>query len=451
MKKKEVIKHSAAVQISNEVNLLQRRAWNVLLANAFDELDRKDQFQISVKDLCRVLGYDSRNDKHLKQLIRSLVDIKVEWNVLGKDGNDWGIAVLLAQAQIINGVLKYGYAPILRERMYHPAMYAKINLSLQNDFDSKHSLALYELFLDYYNVKNEYGETPVISIEDFRKLLGLTDDEYKNFRDLNYYVIKKALKEINKKTDLLVETEYKKKSRKVVALKFRINSDQIDENVIDIKGIEKKIIETQEEKQESVDVIDNQALFQVLTREFGISNGMAEKILKTKDEFYIEEVLELVRNQIESGKVKNIAAFTVKALEDDYRFKESRYELEKKKAAQQKQRVQKNERLIQELEIKYYQELREKTDKAFSKLSDKEKKDIIKQFEEERMVGENTFIQKGYKKKGLKSPGVRLIFRGFLSEKLLSEEDYEFQNWAKARGHNVKKGENGEYIIDDDS
>ena len=36
--KTEVIKHSAAIQIQNNITLLQRRAWNVLLANAYDEL-----------------------------------------------------------------------------------------------------------------------------------------------------------------------------------------------------------------------------------------------------------------------------------------------------------------------------------------------------------------------------------------------------------------------------
>ena len=34
--KTEVIKHSAAIQIQNNITLLQRRAWNVLLANAYD-------------------------------------------------------------------------------------------------------------------------------------------------------------------------------------------------------------------------------------------------------------------------------------------------------------------------------------------------------------------------------------------------------------------------------
>ena len=36
----EVIKASPAIQIQSRISLLQRRAWNVLLANAYNELPR---------------------------------------------------------------------------------------------------------------------------------------------------------------------------------------------------------------------------------------------------------------------------------------------------------------------------------------------------------------------------------------------------------------------------
>ena len=115
--------------------------------------------------------------------------------VLNKDGeNEWGVAALLAEAIIINGVIIYGYAPALRKRLHNPSMYAKISLSLQNRFQSKHSLALYELFVDYFNAKNGSGETPFISIENFRNLLGLKKSEYKTFKALNRDIIKKAIK-----------------------------------------------------------------------------------------------------------------------------------------------------------------------------------------------------------------------------------------------------------------
>jgi hypothetical protein len=49
--RKEVIKHSAAVQIQNNITLLQRRAWNVLLANAYDELPTEEEHRIAVREL----------------------------------------------------------------------------------------------------------------------------------------------------------------------------------------------------------------------------------------------------------------------------------------------------------------------------------------------------------------------------------------------------------------
>ena len=39
--KTEVIKHSSTIQVSNKVTLLQRKCWNVLLSNAFDDLPKK--------------------------------------------------------------------------------------------------------------------------------------------------------------------------------------------------------------------------------------------------------------------------------------------------------------------------------------------------------------------------------------------------------------------------
>ena len=241
--KKEVIKHSSAIQISNNINLLQRKAWNVLLANAFNDLDKKEIFKINIQELCSILKYKSRNDKHLKELLIKLLDIKIQWNILGKDKTkELGAMVFLSEVKIINGVLFYAYPPTLRNNLYNPNIYAKINLKLQNKFKSKHSLALYELFVDYFNIKKNYGETPIITFEDFRKLLGLKEKEYSKFKDINQHIIKKAIKEINELSDLYIKTEYYKESRKIVGFKFYIskNSKNLKEEKKRKKEQEKK-------------------------------------------------------------------------------------------------------------------------------------------------------------------------------------------------------------------
>src|SRR5262245_22669038 len=61
LEKTEVIKASGAIQIENNITLLQRRAWNLLLANAYDELPTQEKHRIGVTELTRGLAYSSRN------------------------------------------------------------------------------------------------------------------------------------------------------------------------------------------------------------------------------------------------------------------------------------------------------------------------------------------------------------------------------------------------------
>ena len=94
-----VIKASAAIQIHGKMTLLQRRAWNVLLAHAYDALPHTDRHRIQVLSLAQTLEFDSKNGDYLKETLRALTSCTVEWNVLDKDGEtEWGVAALLAEA-----------------------------------------------------------------------------------------------------------------------------------------------------------------------------------------------------------------------------------------------------------------------------------------------------------------------------------------------------------------
>lgn len=223
-RKREVIKHSSAVQITNSITLLQRRAWNVLLARAFDDLSSADRYQIRVRDLVEMLDYNSNDDAHLKEALEKLTTTAVRWNILRKDqSTEWGVFPLLAGAVIKQGVLTYAFSPFLRERLHNPRMYARISLSFQNKFQSKHALALYELCLDYFDFERGYGETPFMSVESFRELMGVNDDEYQLFARLNEKVIKKAINEINALSDLAVSVRFERKMRRIDAIKFCVN------------------------------------------------------------------------------------------------------------------------------------------------------------------------------------------------------------------------------------
>src|SRR5262245_9404426 len=221
--KREVIKHSAAIHIQNNITLLQRRAWNVLLANAYDELPLQEHHRIRIHDLMRTLEFDSKNDEYLKEALEALVSCKVKWNILDKDGeHEWGVTTLLAEAKIKSGICTYAYGPTLRERLHNPRMYARLSLSMQNKFESKHAQALWELSADYLGAERDYGETPFIAVETFRTLMGIPEGMYPDFMRLNDKVIKQAVTEINRISDFRLSVDYQRQGRKVTALKFKI-------------------------------------------------------------------------------------------------------------------------------------------------------------------------------------------------------------------------------------
>ena len=224
LERDEFIKASPAIQIQGNITHLQRRAWNVLLANAYDELPNRDIHRVSIVELADKLGFNSRNQEHLKDMLKALTECLVEWNTLGKDKNQvWGVAALLASAEIEKGICTYAFAPHLRLKLYNPRVYAKLNLRLQNRFSDRHALILWELCFDYFDTARDHGETPFIALEKFRELMGVADDKYPAFKTLNQCVIKPAVKEINKLTNFFVEVEQKRKGRKIAFLKFKIS------------------------------------------------------------------------------------------------------------------------------------------------------------------------------------------------------------------------------------
>ena len=219
----QVIKASPAIQVQGKMTHLQRRAWNVLLANAYNELPTAEIHSVSMQELAAKLGYDSKDQEYLKETLEALVDFTVRWNVLGKDNKEvWGVAALLGSAEIKDGICTYSFAAHLRPKLHNPRIYSKLNLRLQNQFKGQYALILWEVCFDYFDTDRGTGETPFISLEILRELLGIESNEYPLFPELNRTVLKSALKEINALTNYHVEVEHKRIGRKVAELKFRI-------------------------------------------------------------------------------------------------------------------------------------------------------------------------------------------------------------------------------------
>ena len=319
---KEVIKASPAIHIQSKISLLQRRAWNVLLANAYNELPDKDLHTVSVSELAAKLGFDSGNHNYLKEVLESLGDCKVEWNLLNKDNKkEWGFAVLLASADIKDGICTYGFAPHLRLKLYNPRMYTRLNLSLQNRFKSQYALALWEICFDYYDTKREQGETPFIPLEVFRELIGVESDAYIPFKAFNRKVIKVAIEEINNLTEYHVEVEYKRIRRKIAELKFHIAKVQqlpIQESLFpDIEDLASVAVELVQAG------IDRNVAMEIADREWDYVNPEKLSDPGTYTDFaaYVSEKIEM---SLDVAGMKNRAGYIIQAIRENYENNEVR-------------------------------------------------------------------------------------------------------------------------------
>ena len=313
----EFVKASPAIQIQGKMTHLQRRAWNVLLANAYNELPDKDIHSVSMQDLAAKLGFDSKNDDYLKETLEALVDFIVKWNILGKDKKDdeWGVAALLGSAVIKNGICTYSFAAHLRPKLYNPRIYSKLNLRLQNEFKGQYALILWEICFDYFDTDRSQGETPFIPLETFKELMGIEVDEYSGFPFLNRDVIKPAIKEINTLTNYHVEVERKRIGRKIAELKFRITRVKqlpVQESLFpDIENLPLVALELVQTG------VDRNVAIKIADQEWEYVNQMKLPTPGTYPDFlaYVSEKIEM---SLDAPDVKNRSGYIVKAIRENY-------------------------------------------------------------------------------------------------------------------------------------
>lgn len=98
--------------------------------------------------------------------------------------------------------------------------YTQYHLLSVSGFSSTYSIRLYELCRKIQGMQNQ-----TVEVDEIRRILQL-DDKYKEYKELNKFVLKVAIKEINEKSDLLVKVEQIKRGRSIYALKFTIQPKQ---------------------------------------------------------------------------------------------------------------------------------------------------------------------------------------------------------------------------------
>lgn len=296
--RQEFKKHVATIHTSGELSLLERKLSNVLLLHAYDNLLVQRTHSLPVSILSPILGYESNDIAGLRRALRSLVTTAIEFNLMQDGKEKWAVMSMLSYAEIRGGVCTWRYDEYLADKLFDPEVYSTINIKIQTQFQSSHTLTLYENCFRYKSV----GSTGWLGIDRFRKLMGATGDNYAEFRRLNEKVIQPALKEINKTSDIEIAVEFERKGRggKVSSVRFLIadNRQQV---------LFRPELGGEENYQ------DNEAF--KLLREVGVSEKLAIATVK-QDEAWALSIARSTQGKVAKGKVKNPGAYAAKLIRE---------------------------------------------------------------------------------------------------------------------------------------
>ena len=293
-------KNVSAIHIGAKLSLLQRKLANALLYNAYDCLLTAKEHQISSTLLCEMIGFDSHNTAYLKAALKGLVETTIEFDILEDDGTrDWKVSSLISEAGIRNGVCSYAFSASMAEKLYHPDMYSKINLSVLREMKSAHALVLYENCHRYFRIVH----TPWWDVDVFRKLMSVDQmTSYKQFKLLNRAVIQPALKEVNELSNIQLRLETKREGRSVTGLRFLIRPNP----QLSLIGMDAE------------DEVTEIAAYKALLEE-GISKTLARAWVLEYDEDYIFDKLDLALDLSARGRIKSTkAGFLTSAIKENY-------------------------------------------------------------------------------------------------------------------------------------
>jgi len=316
MNKKAIIlcKPSGTITIGGDLTEIQRKFYDGFLYVGKKTLEKDINakwFEIKLSDLKKLLNRkeSGKDNKYLKEQIKNLNKIQVEYNILKKDKLIEGFTNLITEGKFITDletkeiIVKYNLPNMVKEALLKnnkEALFAQINLIIKKNLKHKYSLILYDLIKDYENV-----EIPEMTIDEFRKIFGL-EKKYKYIRDIKKYVLDPAINEINANSEIDFKVSYKLKkiASKYTHIKF-------------IKQQKNYLEKKKQKDQKAIETNKVKALLSLVPEQYrtkSLENFFTR--IKNKFEFgYIKAQIEFVNKQ---ERVNNYIAYLKNSILEDF-------------------------------------------------------------------------------------------------------------------------------------
>ena len=226
----EMIKAGEIIEIvgHHSLGLSARRTANLLIHNAHgpDLGVLGKEFEIDVAELRGTHCANDDLEQDIEALMKTIVKVKkpdgsvTRFQLLG--GNN------LADKNRPRGRFKYRFDPEMIELIRESGQFAKLDLLVLWSMRSKYAMSLYELIAKRFNLTGVNRQRWLM--EKFRELIGVPNDKYPRFGELNKHVLKPTVDEINFLVpQFSIKLDFEKRNRKVAFVTLTWWRKSIDE------------------------------------------------------------------------------------------------------------------------------------------------------------------------------------------------------------------------------
>lgn len=394
----------AIVPTRQRIYPLARKLYNVLLYLAQKQGLDRDTYRAPLFDIVSKAKFNSKDLKIVKNHLRAMNSTQVEWqSPTAGEGARWDISNLIAHAAIEEPgsgkpvIVEWSFAPNIKRELLNPARFAQISLVFQSTLRTHASIALFEICSRYAD--NPTRLTSRRPWAWWRPVLtGVPETQVGAYTKYKYFkrdVLRPAITEINRITNLDVALVEHKEGRQIQDLQFEVVRKQRAEKVSPAK-------------------LDLGLVARVVN--LGVSQRTAEKLLAEHGSAAMTQAMEVLRERINANTGKPIenadryigGVLRRLAPETD----------EATVAAQPATPVEDNRPKRADLEIAFRDKLRRKARAVFDNLNKEEQGGIVARFESEFIAKAPQIIKRSYKKVGLEQPAIRAEFGQWYAKSL---------------------------------
>ena len=231
MKNSLVVKDNALINASYNLELTEQRLIMLAIINARESgqgITADSKLEIHASDYSKLFNVSAdASYKALKEAVNNLFNRQFSYTAEYKRTGKIGIVRSRWVSRIFYvddlALLEITFAPDvvplitrLEER------FTKYEAKQVAHLTSKYATRLYELLIAW----REAGKVPQIELSEFRKRLGLLDNEYTAMSDFKKRVLEPSIKQINEHTDIVVTYEQHKKGRVISGFSFKFKHKQ---------------------------------------------------------------------------------------------------------------------------------------------------------------------------------------------------------------------------------